>query len=1612
MSVSLHEWLDEAVRLRSQLLQLKVSRLIAPTALDMSVKIWGGLHKCIEVRRKAKGSTAQIDTALALGLLNYAAQNIPANETFVQGIRAIYRASARMEVHGDWHTLNSLESLDEFNLTQILPALEHKPCRRFVVEMTNFLKTPIPRFVISHRETSLPQGAQPNRISDVEESSEQEQAHDGIEDFQDQTCEADTTTDKATEAPRREFQRGDSILDWHSGRAKFKSRNERLALISWESLPLRTTRVLAQKLGAILRDECLDAKPAAALAVATLLTSTPPKVLLHAMLCPGSDFYIDLEDGALFWNRTRLLSNKEDPENDSPNTADLPPKPSQIARIPLPQILLVELRRLQQLRRNAKYLGDLYDACPGSPAWNTLINSVSELLKSLSDPAFPAHLGRWSNSGPQIYLNVCASDLLAAYCCLDFGLSGLSALHYFHPSGIQITQACAKVYECLGLGQPATQHFTPEKSIPSDSDLKESFALLESDMQQYARTVSGNMTLVNRVGAFNRLTQLSAATTIFCLAGRGSKVEGIKTGDLYLSKEILHLDDKQVADGRGSRLVPCPDYLKYVLDRQGHALAVIAKAIAKETPKNSGDRWRELSKGILRFEAISFQNISKLKNAYRTHPIVAADIEAVSQKYFALAKNFMRHMLITAWSIEGLDRNLLRLITGHASAGLEMPAIGAVYSPASAILEAKKPLSRLLSRWMPDVTQLPRVSFKYSFESLPVRGVLKSHKLHRNELLIGLSGPRLNRWHLAAEAVVKEVRQALLNGKGPTNAEASLWLHLSVFDGLHDEADLAAIFKNLCEAFELGGRGWTYSITSSAGNQPLHNPVQAPTAAILNSHKQLFAPDQPICNSPIEERVSDWLTTALPETWTSSPGRQSPAQCLLACTALWCDLELPSSLQYCYAPSNQAALMDRHSIRELLQLEAKFLADVPNRVDRRPISAPAAMDKLFRIINQLGDNKSRLGELKKRATLLDMEIRKMGDLTSGSWPEALTQALQQNCVLIREGRRERLEFSSLATYFSYLKPNLIALGADFPCDYTDQDWIIASKALRLVQNGGASGMQRKISSERGDAQDAATHWLLKSLCAAGYQIPAEALNRSIHLEVRPSSPTPIALITDAHVDAMLNLLSNWHRESPLDSLRANLAVRMLDGAPLRWGEASSTNALDLLDSEDFICIRPAGFSQLKSFRARRLAPILKPVRHLALELAERLFASGTLAGKEVFFFMRENNGTVDGSTADWLHTDITTALQFATGNRAAKVHAMRARAVCRLAFPGGLEKLEAWLDCSIGPAELKAYFTYEAVKAWRMEVTRCYAGHAQSRTTLAYYLYQHFQLRAMALASTLTGLRPGEAILGALGITIHALKKQGTRKASVRADPWIFVQTHAPRIEFGGVSNSVEVPKPDPVVTHDETGTSVHPEISDIKYVALRLAGCSQTHAGDVSKIRSSRGVRLENDFAGEFDGLSGLRKRIRGTPDGRAMQADLKMIASDSSTAFIQLLKRAGPECAHILLDLLSGHRRVEMWHELILTIDHHFLNSPWILECIGGSRFEDIMINQKLSTRKTLLIGPAQRDGGPQPRIYVNFSEPEKRNAVVKTRLTTMARLLCKSYCLLFPVALTNHL
>lgn len=335
-----------------------------------------------------------------------------------------------------------------------------------------------------------------------------------------------------------------------------------------------------------------------------------------------------------------------------------------------------------------------------------------------------------------------------------------------------------------------------------------------------------------------------------------------------------------------------------------------------------------------------------------------------------------------------------------------------MYTPRSAVLATGIILEKLLSDWLPKVTEQPRHPLAYHFVRMPGGRVYKAHKAHR---------AHIDQWdslvpsplHLAAERIVERVRDLLLNGKGPHHEPSHLWLHLTSFDAIHEAADLTSIFKDPSTAFQQGADNWTVTFHRADSQHPFTTPTQTPTGILLTRLAGAGAL-QPVDDERLLDEVGKWLTSAMPDVWSGT--KEPVLNAYLASCSLWADWQLPPAVQLCYAPNSHAPLLDQATTGGLLGLPMQPSLKPPAKPARANPSTSDLLGTFYKVINKLGDTRFKLGEQKKRAQLFERWQKMSRIPQEGELACTLIRVVQVNSSRIRAGKKNAIKFSSLSTY--------------------------------------------------------------------------------------------------------------------------------------------------------------------------------------------------------------------------------------------------------------------------------------------------------------------------------------------------------------------------------------------------------------------------------------------------------------------------------------------------------------------------------------------------------------------------------------------------------------------
>lgn len=1534
------------------------------------VKVQSACHRAREAALYTR--KACVDQLYVRCVLYFSAQGKLIPLSVLKGLTQLYRYLANTSKGSQlesWRYLVDALENKEYPFSDHIRHIKKSGQRSFAIKLERIFKAPLP--TPSNIKT----------LADIEfELNKQSlaQAHTTTEAIQTRS-DAERQKSRPRQDKNNEdafisnginmFQRGASVLRYLISGTAYQSRSQRLGMSSRDAIPIEHMSRIAKALVHLFEQQAPSPpqeKDANLLALLQLSLPLPFHVLMNVSLVDIHDIKLDLDNGCIKFNMGEMLE-----------LADWGEKDEKQIVLPLPVLVANALRQRWLARPTARYLGDLFDVQPNVKNWAFLEQAHRAVLKRCSDPKLKVWPSKWVGSVGNVYSHVLGDALEAAVCGLSPRLTTTNALYYFHPKAKDLERSSHKVFHYLGVGpvvRVVNESFVFSEKNPTDETLRSGFEASLRALKFAAKGVKSSRTLKSKLDCFNETVRLSAALLIFSYGGRGSKISELTNGSVYASSDFLHVDDKHVGQERDSRLVPKTQLAHKVLELFGLAQEALAHDLVQVLPKNKNEIWYEISKSEYRFNGVAFNTVSIEGRIARRKPVEAADVKAVAQIYFQSSRNFMRHVIVTKWTLDHLDHNLLRVITGHATSGLEMPAGASVYSPASAIQAAGLTLEKVLQTWISPALVKRQKSFSCGTLSIPLEKMTRLAKSFHSVIEKGNSGPLFSQWHLAAQRLLEEIRGLLLAGSMPQDQWAAVLLHVIIFDGFTERVDLEAIFKAGEKSFEFGANGWRIRWSRQGDKDKRFVPAQSSTASFLQE-QSLWTRVSSIADA--WGGIDLWLSQQLClQFFKQDKHGVSLSEALLGIVTLWLDLHTPTILQLAYAACQHAPIPTTRSSLKLLGDKGVELLD---SIDQRSHESypDQHLGQFFRIIHKIGSNHEDLGGLKARANQYDLAIAQIMPVAKGSLLEALHLCVCLNNELIRNNRNSRLEFSSISTYLGYLRSVLSEFAQHPIAEFTEIDFFDFSRALLIVVGGkDAENDSGTTKIQRRDAQAAAATWFLKSLQSIGYPVPDAALEGRDEYLIAPSITTSVTHINDVELQAAKGMSQHWNCEDSLRVARLDSAISLLKEVPLRWMECAALTSSSLLTWSSGVVIKPSGLSHIKSASGQRILPITSELQYKLATLQARIDAMNSGVNSDVFLFLDKRENKSIGSSGIWLHRSLTDAMSWATGDERCRIHHLRARAINRKMFIDWERTFDGWQLGQHGPIQLRSYFEYTPEKAWRADEVRILAGHAYPSTTVLFYLYSHHLVRAMALAALSASTQPSEAMwqrVEAHGGS-HGLSARDTLG---RRDAWLHFnrQLYPAHVDGRVLQTSAQKEVPGTALKSGSIELTTHMNIfAAVIYVYLRILDRSTNTALDISGVTVSQGKYLD-------EVLRLLKKRsIFKTAVAWISQADVRSRESigrfynaSHFKALFSAFSQQSSSDVHNLINLFGGVTPTDGLIENLFDAATSLNSSEFCIEIINDVRYVDPELNARLGQHHSIRIGVPIKRQGKRAAIYL---------------------------------------
>lgn len=1587
-SQELSEWAEESQRLVQALRLCRLRHGTAITSRMEQDSLWSAVIDCINARQKATGSSVPIDGMLARYVIGLASEKAPASASFFSGLTQLYKASRSEKaksVRREWNSLLEVLQATDDSLTAHILSIQMGVCRDFAILADRIRKVPIvaARSAVTLKVlTGIQTAGHANAVVDSIAV-----AQDGADDTgRGLEVDAQNTADDGDQAPVG-FTHGDSISEYIRRQAPFTARRIRLGLERKSSAPLFHVREIVQLAATEFRGAVDPTQQASACLLLLQLCIPVSTALMLSMKCqPGEDLWLDIRGRALRVQRSHMTGSTSRPEWFESTSGWCIPLPSDAADF---------LEKLFEKSHRPSFLADVFT--DNEIDLKQLVNSHHQLLKRCSDTNLQIWPGQWIDGVCTAAVQVLGSELSAAFLLSLPGLSAQGALHYFHPRQADLNNLARKWFGHFGLEEECDEAELQEIDIFGNDRLSSGFKRLAYDIQTLQSAIMRSRGKVEDVlPTYQDLVKRVAAVLVFVTASRGLKLDELKNGSLLVHDQLIHIEDKDVVDGRGSRLIPRPHLLGWVMKIFVDVQRTVAARLCDSNAGYRTDALVELSKADLRFDAVCFQYFKQRSRMIERVAVVAADIESISREYFSAPRNFMRHVLISHWTLAGHDPTVLRALTGHAWAWAEAPGPCSTYSPESLILAIKDPLEKLLGIWIERPPAVHRHS-TWPPHRLPLRRMLKVQGYYRKFVVDGVQGPVLSRWHLAAAAFSDSVRSELVSGELPLSPGTQLWLFLAFVDGLTEDEDLDAILANPT-SITRGPRGWTARWARPSDRTAARcMGLQAPTALLM---EELQREGHAIDPAVVDSELTGWLGSRHPSLISKNRSPVPANAICLSAASLWSDLVLPTSNQTAYSVVNNAPIASRKSAESLID-GTLYHAHPISYTGPRPLPPRqhgSQLQRLIKLIHRTGDNNQRLGEQKSRAVYFLDHLNDLGSLEDGSWPSIMASAIQLNIELIRRGSRKALQFSSISTYTSAV--------SDFLFEHEDLDLKeVDDLEIKLLSKQLLAHARKTDEDSKTDVLSAAM-WLLKNMSRQGYPVlfSDPALD---DWHIRQRSAQTIPLIFEREISTARSLLASTHHDSPMEQEQLLVSLDLLLATPLRWMELATLNATHVLEQHQSLRIEASGFSHIKSSSSIRTLSISSELHARLQALSKRVIDLQRSSRPLLFSKFAPTSDTT--TIPMWLRHQIVWVMKYVIEDDF-RVRHFRSNATANLLFPRWRNIYENWTNAKASGAELGQLFEYTRARARHAEQVAVVAGHSHPVVTVCYYLLTWPFLRSLAMAALNSRLTPGPRFVARHGVSETALVKAGQRNEAISTNRWNYLVSK----KFGYAKPACPVTLNDPP-THtpqqfskDDTPASIdahrhaHPtgtrKLRIFRYLCLRTCGVSNEQATDFTEVGRSDSHRLETYLAAiSAHDIEALRTRDGKSSGERSVAAEIRLIQSDSFTRIFDMLALARPTQLRCLLGLLAfRHNAHQQDEESLIEVSKLFDGSPYVLEVIFGQRHFEPTLAARLSNTTSLKVGQPVRDLGRSAKCFI-VARDQATNLVIKSRLRSIATQLC---------------
>lgn len=1427
----------------------------------------------------------QLDILIGRAIAVAASSNSSIAPALLDGAHVLKNAkSGKGKRSPDWDLLNSVDLLDPARLSLLYESAGHKvACASFITAAIAVLRSPISTPYRHVRDEVQHATSEPSRNS------------------------ADASTpDEAVKfelpKPENDSMRREDLYPDIGARmssSNYTSFSEKLGFVTRDYIAPDDLALITRQLFKHFHGNDQRRSTLALFALISLLTGCSDFIALKLRFAPQDSIWLDTSVGAWCWAFSAYRDSV------SPDATPAIGEPIYIA---LPHEVAVRLSELRVSHQSATSLGDLIGAELGAPF---PLEEFREFLRTCGDSAHPPYASRFAKSMMFVYLKTSGSDMTAAMLSGHFAVAAPAALFYYGPSYKVLHQRLHAAYSFLGLGEPVDIKLTGERAacqkVLEVHQLQDGWNQLIAEIRHLHTQITSALTMKERIADINQLMVLLCAAFVIQTAHRGTRIERLTFGAMFMVDNAALIADKDDDDRSQPRLIPKTGIVKWLL-----AMAAELHCLIKP----------ELVDGIAHDTSL-FVNWVDGSHPQK-EPVTTGDIAKVIADVFEGSDfNFARSAWVTHLDEDGCDRWLIRVLTGHTrdvtrtnGAYFDIPPLKA----ADRLGLAMEKTGRLMfGNTVPtDIHHAPVVLFRAS-----------GRQLARPEVSFMVPDPRtlldpLSETMLAGWRAINHLRFVLTEGSLQAPPSVLAALHMLAFDFIPEiELCMDAL---VCPRDVIHCHGKTAGLLWKRPHftQPTWLPLLPTTARLI-----VLADADQASEAKLMHSIAGALHSCNPGYWPAKPDNCIAA--LLSAARAFLRLTIPPSLLAVSDPVVPAPALNDISLMRLANESIDTSMPIATRMPSLPVrkakhsQSDEDLKTLRKIINDNASQTERLGELRKRA--LDC-LRRIGsevrsETTFCIWAvEWVTSELQESA----ENTKGRLDISSINTYLGVISRGSRLLGdvdTEDPYEWSEdvwQNWLdalnnnISLNGLTKPSEASASVFADPPVTLHKRIKDAVGR-LVRNLIKRGQWVPTSI--RSVLAEKDEKLPTGSAssiLVTGDDIERAIQIATGWLSDQPLDALMLELRARIQACVPTRSSEVSNLR-LDCMTQNGQLVIDRVGYKNIKNDNSVRTiqAPddLQKLIRVFIAELIEYQ--------PDAAFLLRGKGNPEDGRRDVNLISVLSAALKFATCDPDARPHSSRSTSLQNIAWPGWVEQARQLLHARASPDSCTTWIADHA--DWnRAAYASHMAGHGDLRAAFGNYMSGWSLVFGMHALASLKIHEARPKFLQQLGIDPAGLRKYRQR-ASGESNEWQWVFGRVAEESsatlrkmlhpFGAIASSAAsqpaLPPPTEVIspTAKETGLITKPvgatklaisikeispgDLDDVRYLTARILGMSKAQAIERCQVSLSRASFLDADHAPPDQLALMATSRARDAAHQRGRQGNQNVLFADQGTEVLK---------------------------------------------------------------------------------------------------------------------------